>query len=348
MLNKEYGSDFHYCTEKQWGLENQSNTLFYENAISLFFSGRSALFSILEHGIKNNGWGKVFFPSYYCHEVIHFIKKLPIQIEYYDFNPFLDSESKKINLEDVESNVIVNVDFFGLKKLDASFFENIKIIDDLTHHILDLKKSTADYCFGSLRKELPIPMGGFCYSPKGHALPNAKYNSECEALAVQKLSAMFLKKKYLEGALVTKDLFRTLFVEVEKDFEANYTNAKMPNIAQSILFQLDIGKILEAKRNNLKFALESLSDCKELIVNLDLKKEALGLILECNSGVERNELRLFLIQKNIFPAILWPDQIKLRDREIENKILFLHIDYRYSTKDIKIITNSVKDFFYHE
>jgi hypothetical protein len=348
MINSEYGSEFHYCQEKQWSLENTSNSIFYGNTISLFFSGRSALFSVLEQGIKNDGWEKVFFPSYYCHEVIHFIKELSIQVVYYDFNPFLDFETKRINIEDVESNVIVNVDFFGLKKLDVSSFQNAKIIDDQTHNILDLKNSKADYCFGSIRKELPIPMGGFCYSPKRYALPNAKYNSECEALAIQKLSAMFLKKKYLEDALVTKDLFRMLFAAVENDFEANYTNAKMPNIAQSILFQLDIDKILEAKRNNLNFAIESLKDCKKIKINLGAKSKALGLVLECNSGEERNQLKLFLIEKNIFPAILWPDQINQRDKEIEDKILFLHVDYRYSTKDIIIIITTLKAFFNYE
>jgi hypothetical protein len=348
MTNKEYGSDFHYCNEKIWCVANPSDSFFYGKNISLFFSGRAALFSILEQGIKNQGWQKVFFPGYYCHKVAPFLDELPIQVEYYEFNPFLDSENKKNNIEDLESNVIVNVDFFGLKRLDLSSFQNAIIIDDLSHHILDLKNSKADYCFGSIRKELPIPTGGFCYSPKGHALPNAKYSYECEALAVQKLSAMFLKKRYLEGILETKDTFRSLFLEFEHEAEANYTNAKMPNISQSILFQLDIEKILEAKRDNLNFALELLKDCKNIKINLGIENEAFGLILECNSREERNKLRLFLVGKYIFPAILWPDQIYQRDKEIEDKILFLHVDYRYTTKDIKIITTTLKDFFSHE
>ncbi|MNR99658.1 hypothetical protein D3C72_308970 [compost metagenome] len=348
MTNKEYGSDFHYENEKVWCVANPADSFFYGKNISLFFSGRAALFSILEQGIKNQGWQKVFFPSYYCHKVAPFVDELPIQVEYYEFNPFLDFEKKEINIEDLASNVIVNVDFFGLKKLDVSSFQNAIIIDDLSHHILDLKNSKADYCFGSIRKELPIPMGGFCYSPKKYALPDAKYSNECEALAVQKLSAMFLKKRYVEGVLEAKNLFRALFLEVEHEAEANYTNAKMPNISQSILFQLDVEKILEVKKNNLNFALELLKDCKNIKINLGTKSEAFGLVLECNSLEERNKIRLFLIEKNIFPAILWPDQIYQRDKEIEDKILFLHVDYRYTTEDVKIIITTLKEFFSHE
>lgn len=348
MINKEYGSDFHYCNEKKWCIDNLSDSFFYKKNISLFFSGRAALFSLLEQGIKEQGWRKVFFPSYYCHKVAPFLDKLPILVGHYEFNPFIDLETKKINVEDIKSNVIVNVDFFGLKKLDVSSFQNAIIIDDLSHHILDLKNSKADYCFGSIRKELPIPLGGFCYSPKGYPLPNAKYSYKCEALAVQKISAMFLKKKYLEGVLETKNIFRTLFLEFEQEAEASYTNAEMPNIAQSIVSQLDIEKILAAKNDNLNIALETLKNCKKIKINLGIKKEAFGLILECNSNKERDKLKLFLIEKRIFPAILWPDQMHQRDKEIEDKILFLHVDYRYSAKDIKTITTTLKEFFSYE
>ncbi|MNF59861.1 hypothetical protein D3C84_414620 [compost metagenome] len=159
---------------------------------------------------------------------------------------------------------------------------------------------------------------------------------------------MFLKKRYVEGVLEAKNLFRALFLEVEHEAEANYTNAKMPNISQSILFQLDVEKILEVKKNNLNFALELLKDCKNIKINLGTKSEAFGLVLECNSLEERNKLRLFLIERSIFPAILWPDQIYQRDKEIEDRILFLHVDYRYTTEDVKIIITTLKEFFSHE
>jgi len=107
MKNKEYGSDFHLLTIQYFLLGNNQENLFTNNNFSLFFSGRVALFNLLNEGIKNNNWVKVFVPSFYCHEVVNFINTLPIEVTYYDFNPFLDSENKEFNFEDVQTSVIL-------------------------------------------------------------------------------------------------------------------------------------------------------------------------------------------------------------------------------------------------
>ena len=349
MINKEYGSDFHYYLKEDIVVQNPMDSLFCGDKFSLFFSGRAALYNIINEGIKFKKWTKIFLPSYYCHEVTHFIKRLPIEILYYEFNPFLDSESKALAIEDIETNVIVNVDFFGLKKADCSVFKNVVIIEDNTHNILGFQKSQADYCFGSLRKELPVPAGGFCFSPKNFSLPNGFSNLRSENVAVQKLSAMFLKEKYLNGDSSDKDIFRKLFLDAEQDFENDFTNTSIPDCAKSILFQIDVEKILLYKYANIKTALIELDNLNNLKINFESnKKEAFGLSLEFKTQIQRDKLKDHLILNNIFPAVLWPNQMKERDKEIENRTLFLHLDYRYDSKDIKVITNTIKDFFNYE
>src|SRR5690606_37957785 len=86
MLIKEYGSDFHYCDHPYKG---QQNFISENSNISLFFSGRVALFNLLAFGIQKYGWKKVGFPSYYCHEVVDFCRRLPIEITYYTYNPLM-------------------------------------------------------------------------------------------------------------------------------------------------------------------------------------------------------------------------------------------------------------------
>jgi hypothetical protein len=349
MINKEYGSDFHYYLEGDVVLRNPMDSLFYGSEFSLFFSGRTALFNIINEGIKFKKWAKIFLPSYYCHEVTHFIKRLPIEIIYYEFNPFLDSELNALKIEDIEKNVIVNVDFFGLKKADCSIFKNVVIIEDITHNILGFQKSQADYCFGSLRKELPVPAGGFCFSPKNFPLPTGTSNLKSENVAEQKLSAMFLKEKYLNGKLANKESFRKLFSDAENDFENDFTNTSISDCAKAILFQIDIKKILLHKYANIKTALIELENINNLKINFESnKKEAFGLSLECKTQIDRDKLKDHLIFNNIYPAVLWPNQLKERDEVIKNRTLFLHLDYRYDSKDIKVITNTIKDFFNYE
>ena len=345
MKNKEYGSDFDYPIKNKFLLDNKQNSIFSSEEFSLFFSGRAVLYHILKNGIENNNWKKVYVPSFYCHEVVHFIKPLQIEIQYYEFNPFLDSEEKQPSIDDLNTNVIVNVLFFGLKKINLNNFKNIIQIDDVTHSILEFKNSKADYCFGSLRKELPVPVGGFCNSPKNKQLPKAKNNNECEQVVLEKIAAMFLKNQYLKGNFNKKDSFRKLYIEAETSFESDYTNALIPEIAKTILLQLNIKKIIESKGKNIKKALSLLLNNDLFTVNLNsINENVFGLILECKTSNLQKELKQYLINNKIFPAVLWPNQIMERDREIEKRILFIHLDFRYSKKDTNKIIDIINAF----
>jgi len=349
MINKEYGSDFHYSLDTSIMTDGEQGSYFLSNHFSLHFSGRSALYAIIEKGIKSEGWQKLYLPSFYCHEVKHFLENLPITICYYEFNPFIDKENKDLEIADINTIVIVNVDFFGLIKLSLVNYKNAIILDDQTHNLLEVKKSTAAYCFGSLRKELPMPLGGFVFSPKNYPLPKYKHQTVSEEIALKKLTAMYLKKEYLEGnPEVDKNTFRNLFQSAECAFEIETTNSTLPELAKAVLKQLDVDKIISIKESNLQLALLSLKDVSDIRVNLDKKNNAFGLILECESKETRDNLKNYLVEKKIFPAILWPNQLSPKDIETEGKILFIHVDYRYNTKDILFITKTIKDFFDNE
>ena len=166
---------------------------------------------------------------------------------------------------------------------------------------------------------------------------------------MQKLSAMHLKEKYLKGKTVDKDVFRKMFVDAENAFKNDLTNASISDCAKVILFQIDVNKILKYKYDNVKTALVALNDTKEITVNFESNKHAVfGLCLECKTPMQRDKLKAHLILNKIFPAVLWPNQLKDRDKETEHRILFIHLDYRYDSQDIKVITNTIKDFLNHE
>jgi len=312
---------------------------------SLCFSGRAAIFSLLKFGGDHLGWKKAYFPSYYCHEVVRFVQSLPIEIGYYQFNPFLDSGSEDIEIEDQSENAIINVCFFGAARLDLRSYKRSVIIDDITHDIFAYKNSRADYCFGSLRKLFPLPCGGICYSPKGKELPHAECNSKSEGIAFQKIGAMMLKKDYLEGRIQEKGIWRDQMIDAERKFDSEFTKSGMPQAVQTIFSGLDIKAILEAKKNNLKeaFSLFKKNKLNDLLAFTN--ENALGLLLLAASSQEREHLKQYLISKNIFPAVLWPGQLNLRDSEMEKKMLFLHVDYRYNGCDMNYIVETLSQFF---
>lgn len=344
IVNKEFGSDFHLCLEKKWLLKKEER-FFNSKKTSFFLSGRSALFALLESGIKEHGWEKVFIPSYYCYEVNKYIEELPIEIVAFQYNPLVSSK-EHINIEDKSTNAIINPDYFGLKKRTIEGYVNAFIIEDLTHNLLSVKKSKADYVFGSLRKELPLPLGGFLYS-NTYKTPKGKIKLDANKIAFQKLTAMYLKKQYLEGEISNKD-YREHYIKSEDKLELKLKGVRLPKIVQTILKSLDVEKILNKKTKNLKYAFKYLKTYNDVSINGGIKNKGFGLIFKFKTKERRDAFRQYLINENIFPAILWPNQKTDLDIDVENTIVFIHTDYRYTKKDIKYITDKINTFFQNE
>lgn len=338
MINKEYGSDFHYYFDENIN----KSSLFAEDRFSLFFSGRVALFNLLKFGIEKYEWKKVGFPSYYCHEVVEFCSKLPIEVIYYQFNPL--SDSGFIEWEDEENYVFVNVDFFGIKKLNTSFIKKSVIIDDVTHNLLSLNESNADYCFASLRKQVPLPVGGFCLSKNNDFNSQIVETVRANKTAVQKLTAMYLKSVYLKGNLKEKEIFRELYISAEENFESIETNSKLPHIIQSQLFSFNAEDLIQTTRKNCQI-LKSKIQASEKIKILQTEAETeMGLILLCETNYLRDEFSKCLIGKMIYPAVLWPNQFLPTDIELAGTILFIHCDFRYNENDVDFIALTINNF----
>lgn len=347
-MNKEFGSDFNYVTCEDFLNKDASNSIFNNPNLSLFFSGRVALFQLLKNGIELHQWKKVFIPSFYCHEVTHFIKELPIEIEYYSFNPFFYAPNYTLNISDDQYNVIINVNYFGLVQLNLNHYKKAVIIDDLTHNFNAVYKSNADYCFGSLRKELPIPVGGFCSSPKNKPIPNSQNNFFAENISIKKIVGMFLKTSYLNGEVIEKNLFRSMLIDAENQFDNRLTNAAMPESAKGILFFLNVVQINLAKKQNLQLVYKNLKNIKEFF-NLSQENEnAFGLVFLCNSSKQKESFKEYLISNLIFPATLWPNQIQNEDKLFEEKLIFVPVDFRYNEADILYITDKINIFFQNE
>ncbi|BAP33030.1 uncharacterized protein CHSO_3993 [Chryseobacterium sp. StRB126] len=335
-MNKEFGSDFHfiYSEKKQSQFLSQSN-------LTLFFSGRVAIYNLLKFGISKYGWKKVGFPSYYCHEVVTFCKDLDAEITLYEYNPLEDHE---IIWEDNPGSVIVNVNFFGIKKANLDFLKNTVTIEDITHDLLSSNQSSADYYFGSLRKQIPIGAGGFCILKEGESFSDDLQVTQTAVQTYQKkLTAMFLKTEYLEGKLEHNDLYRKYYQEAEHIFEDHATDSLLPDQAIAQLQTYSIENLIAATNENIILGVETLLRSEQFKVAN--KNNGFCLILYCENQEIRDQLREYLIKNKIFPAVLWPDQIFERDKNLQNRILCVHMDFRYSSEEIKHIANKINSFF---
>lgn len=241
MSNKEYGSDFHFFPV------SDQKSFIGGHDILYFFSGRSALSHILKAGIEKYGWTKFFIPTYYCREVYEFISDLPIELVYYPYNPFFPP--KGFDIEDLPTNVLLKVNYFGIASPEFSGFSCASVIEDLTHEPETSPAIYSRFVFGSLRKVLPVPAGGFIKS-KEIVMNATPVSVAAQEVAAQKMAAMFLKKRYLEGTFDDKDLFRKLFIEAENRFAEPETNTLLPDFVTPLVSKTDLNGILEAKATN--------------------------------------------------------------------------------------------------
>lgn len=343
---KEFGSDFDYCSEAQWLLKPGQVGVFNTERFQLFASGRSALWALLAQGIAQKQWQRVYLPSYYCHEVGQFLQTLNIDVQTYAYNPWDNNPVDTQKMVDATDSVIVSVDYFGLVKPDVSTIKHAVKIDDITHNILAFETSNADYCFASLRKELPVPVGGYCYSPKTLALPAAKICLKAEKLCLKKLAAMFLKQQYLAGTFTDKPSFRAMLLEAEQALACTDKAAAMPSAAKALLKALDVTAMLQAKQNNIAVALQCLAKDLPVTVNFNQCPSGFGLLLKLNDSEQTQSLKQHLLAQNIYPAVLWPEQKNVSDQKAMHTMLMLHMDYRYSADDIVTICQIINEYFY--
>ena len=107
----EYGSDFHFSDNLKPGASGSSLNKIFPGAV-IYFSGRSALFSLLSFGINAYNWKNLYLPTYYCHDVDSFIQALPIDIYYYEDGPY-NTKLLAAPQIDTKESVIVHVNYFG-------------------------------------------------------------------------------------------------------------------------------------------------------------------------------------------------------------------------------------------
>jgi len=344
MRNKEYGSDFHYINEGSFRIAGKEGNVF-SHVPNLYYSGRAALYAIIENGISQYAWSKIYVPSYYCQEVYDFVRPLNIQIECYQYHPF--SKSLDFSFEDEKSHVLLVVNYFGIDMLDVDPYKNLVVIEDLTHNLLAIDTSNADYVFGSLRKILPLPAGGFAKALNQHQLPLPSESLAAEQAAFRKWTAMYLKKQYLEKGQDVKPLFRSLFTSGEEDFGEDWTNSELPSIIKPYLYSLNVEQIVKAKRENAAIITQLIrqNDLFEVISSPSFNQ--FGCILRFRSGETRDLLKRCLVEKAIYPFILWPDQITEMDKAIADSLLFLHIDFRYNEEDMNYLAEIINSFSSH-
>ena len=163
---EEFGSDFHFIDGYK-GL----GVFFQQHSDALFYAtGRHALEALYKH----ERWKRIWIPDYFCYEVIAYLLKSGMDVAFYNDNPLV-CKSDFSDLDFRDGDALMRVNYYGFKAKRTNDDIPVPVVEDHTHDLMGqwAINSDADWCFGSLRKTLPVAMGGMLWSPKRLTLPLA-------------------------------------------------------------------------------------------------------------------------------------------------------------------------------
>lgn len=279
-------------------------------------------------------------PDYFCYEVIDTIKEQTgIKVKFYEDSPLHEGQVE--NLPFKEGDVLLRMNFFGLREQRDNRKITCPVIEDHTHDPFGhwALYSDADWCISSIRKMLPLPEGGMMWSPKGLQLDtNLIASEDNEKIAATRWEGMEMKAAYLKGETVSKEDFRKRYTETEEWFDHSGPTLIDDRSKEFVSKQLDINLWQGAKRKNwvLLKSLVNSQNCKMLEPEDD-SCTLFSLVLYFDTKEIRDSVRKRLIESCVYPAILWvvPDGASEAARDFSERMLSVHCDGRYKEEDIK-------------
>lgn len=326
----EFGSDFHYVEERGGG-KNTLQDIF--PSANYYADGRQALI----HLYRSQGWQRLWVPEYFCYDVVASLREAGLELQFYTDYPG-SNDNENLNLDFRAGDALLRVNYFGTRSYRSAEKMMVPVVEDHTHDLIGdwALRSTADWCIASLRKSLPIPEGGMLWSPVGLRLPEQPtLSDENERIAAIRWEAMKLKARYLAGKNVEKAAFRAGFVDTEEYFDSADV-CDIDSQSREYLTQFDVRDWYNKKRENWELLRDIKKDGIRVVLPECRGCYPFSLVLLFDSFEERNRVRKELIERQIYPAILWniPEPKDGDVFKFSRGMLSIHCDARYTKEDI--------------
>lgn len=333
---REIGSEF-------WNVPTiEYENVVFPNSTQWFLSGRSALQSIIKELVDCKS---VCLPSWCCDSMIKPLVDAGKTVSFYP----VYWDNKLIQEVDTESDAILIMDYFG----NSSSFSVSKsyqgvVIRDVTHSLLSKQYDDADYYFGSLRKWCGIWTGGFAWANDNHRLKTLDLSSKDYVELREK--AMLEKASYIADsktfAISQKKYYLKLFGEAETLLDDVGVEAAADRDI-NLAVHLDVESIRAKRHANATILMQSFKDWL-MFPELNHNDCPMFVPILVPKG-KRNELRQYLIEKEIYCPVHWPISsyhvLDDRERFIYDNELSLVCDQRYNEDDMLRIIEAINDFW---
>lgn len=340
-MRREIGSEF-----RDVPLTEEENSLFPAGA-AWFLSGRDALRAVIRDIQAKQPFRSVALPSWCCHTMIEPFVSSGMEVCFY---PVIIRGGEGL-VKDLSSlppcDGILLMDYFGYGAETAvPAFDGV-VIWDATHSVFSRIPVCADYVFGSLRKWAGFWTGGYAWRKDGPVL-DAGTGPRPEPYTRLRQQAMAEKRSYLEGQREDKQYLAT-FAAAEELLECGASGPADERDIQAAK-RLDVTFLRQRRRENAARLLEEVS---EMALFPTLEETDCPLFVPIRvPGGKRDALRRFLIQREIYCPVHWPEsplhRLTGETRELYDMELSLVCDQRYGPADMARTCAAIHEFFEQE
>lgn len=300
------------------------NGHFHKNATYLN-SGRACL----EFLIRSKQYRRAYIPYYICDSVVDILKKLTVEIIYYN----IDSSFRPQFVETFRKDTcILYVNYFGICDAIVDELANRyrNLIVDNTQSFYSLPKPGVD-TFYSARKFFGVSDGGVLYT-------SSKLNYE------MKQDESWDRQIYLVQRLEKGPEFGyNAFLENENKI-GKAELRKMSVLTSKMLSAIDYDSCKKIRIQNFNYIHRKLKDYNKLGINADdhTAKMVYPLLLEEN-------IRPQLIQNRVYIATYWSEvlqrnNINAFEKKLASKLIPIPIDQRYGLREMDFIIDLIKEF----
>ena len=342
-----YGSIFH--EEDTGHIKNISNSNFIGD-YELFYAGRYAIKHVIYCIFEHKNINQIWLPNYYCPYVKNWLEQEFNTIKYYDIDPFDSKDQIDWSLFSTNDLVIAN-NYWGVKENNIPKGERPIVIEDHSHGWLTKGciESHADFCIASLRKSIPIPLGGIAWKPlKSNCdiplkpITNKNIDSDTNPMLKSwDLINYAMKVK----ATCTNEAEKIAFLLSYSQGETLLRNTQeiVPLLTEhkTVIREGLFKDFNSFKKNNLTYILKALEPSQTFKVIIGYEKSPFGLLLAFKDWELLTNFKQFLITNMIYPAELWPQNRIAQEFKF---LLNIHLDFRYNEKDLDYMSEIINQW----
>lgn len=355
MTRWEIGSEFDWSERF---LKSTAVSTWLPDTYELYSTGTATILAVYHLFVQQQkSPQRIHLPSFYCMSVAARLRKF-LEVCWYQDIP-TQAAPNFDSLQVRSGDLVVAFNIFGIRSNQpwlewSAAHREVTLIEDHSHDPFSdwAKQSQADYAMSSLRKTLPIPDGAILWSPKNLPLYPA-WGQEASG-AYKRLTAMLLKRAYLNNNEVAKQTYRQLELESHKEM-GFIEDTVVSRFTANVLPCLDVVNMRSRRAENIsKFIHLSLnhpSDNWQLLFDSwEAGNVPLNSVIVCRTGEIRNALRQYLIEQNIYTAVHWqqPDgdvsSKEPQTLDLVQRILTIPNDPRYDLEDITRMFDRIAAF----